>query len=194
MVFDVKSSTLLWTILLYFIWWRVKTPKSDDHIWFLQNSLCNTDVSIEHRPGMCWHSSKELISLCVCLLCMYCVCVLGRIENVFGRRYPRPCSIVWLSPSLCSSKGGGHTSMLEGTAGQGVKWRGCGERVRGTGGRKGRGLLSLHHSRTQQRQNLWRLPPTEGGGVTGAKYACTLMLGRWVLSLLMPARVICWQS
>lgn len=43
-----------------------------------------------------------------------------------------------------------------------------------------RGSLSLHHSRTQQRQNLWRLPPTEGGGVTGAKYACTLMLGRWV--------------
>lgn len=43
-----------------------------------------------------------------------------------------------------------------------------------------RGCLSLHHSRMQQRQNLWRLPPTEGGGVTGAKYACTLMLGRWV--------------
>lgn len=146
--------------------------------------------------------------MCVCTsesqLCMNCVCVWGEIGECFlGESYPRSWRVFWLSPSLCSSKGwwgggGGHTSTYSMTGCQeedsrsGVKWRAAGTVFEGEG--RGGGMLSLHHSRTQQRQNLWRLPPTEGGGVTGAKYACTLMLGRWVLSLLMPARVICWQS
>lgn len=88
------------------------------------------------------------------------------------------------SPSLWSSKrcrAPAYTLFRGDSSGPqqvGSQITGYGECTKNTG-RRG-GSLSLHHSRTQQRQNLWRLPPTEGGGVTGAKYACTLMLGRWV--------------
>lgn len=129
---------------------------------------------------------------CVCILAfvngMLCVSAVGRLGNVFWESYPRPCSFVWLSPSLCSSKraGWGVHQHVQGVQGGGQKVRDqvtiCRVRVRRAQEQTGGGLLSLHHSRTQQRQNLWRLPPTEGGGVTGAKYACTLMLGRWVCS------------
>ena len=51
-----------------------------------------------------------------------------------------------------------------------------------------------NHRMVQHRQNLWRVPPWEGGGVTGAKYAWTLMLGSWLLNRRMPDRVISWQS
>lgn len=134
------------------------------------------------------------VDLCICTrVCITacvnarCVCVLWRESGMFfWESYPRPCSVIWLSPSLCSAKGEGtHQHVLYDrgpVGGQQVRGQvmGCEERVRGTRGQEREGLLSLHHSRTQQRQNLWRLPPTEGGGVTGAKYACTLMLGRWV--------------
>lgn len=47
---------------------------------------------------------------------------------------------------------------------------------------------------TQHRQYRCRDAPALGGGVTGAKYAWTLMFGKCVLSLRMPALVISWQS
>lgn len=45
-------------------------------------------------------SAYQLVCLSMCV----CVCVVGRFGNVLGESYPRPCSVVWLSPSLCSSK------------------------------------------------------------------------------------------
>ena len=54
-------------------------------------------------------------------------------------------------------------------------------------------LFSLHRI-TQHLQYRLVVPPTEGGGVTGAKYACTRMLGKWFRNLLIPALVISWQS
>ena len=53
--------------------------------------------------------------------------------------------------------------------------------------------LSFHRM-TQHLQYRLVVPPTDGGGVTGAKYACTRMLGKWFLNLLIPALVISWQS
>ena len=40
-------------------------------------------------------------------------------------------------------------------------------------------FIIQHFYTTQQRHILCRPPPTLGGGVTGAKYSCTLSSGRW---------------
>ena len=50
------------------------------------------------------------------------------------------------------------------------------------------------HRMTQHLQYRLVVPPTEGGGVTGAKYACTRMLGKWFRKRRIPALVINWQS
>lgn len=118
---------------------------------------------------------------------MSCPCAVERFGNVFWGKVTQDRVACFGSlPLSAAPKGKGHTparTLWQGagreTAGQGSSDGLRGACTRDTGRGEG-GLLSLHHSRTQQRQNLWRLPPTEGGGVTGAKYACTLMLGRWV--------------
>lgn len=107
------------------------------------------------------------------MLCVLCLLLFGALNGAEHQH------VLWARGTH-----GGHSRL-------GVKLQAM-ESVQRTWG--GRGSLSLHHSRTQQRQNLWRLPPTEGGGVTGAKYACTLMLGRWVCRRKRTACDKAWGS
>lgn len=126
---------------------------------------------------LCIHVCKRTCPVIACCACT--VWVLKRCGNVF---FGNMLCVLCL-PLFGALNGVEHQHVLcaRGTHGDhsrwGVKLQAMESVQRAWGGR---GSLSLHHSRTQQRQNLWRLPPTEGGGVTGAKYACTLMLGRWV--------------
>lgn len=107
--FFVYSSchVILWVIHYYFIWWVKSLQWS--HL-LLYNTLCNTGLSTDHSPGMflylCLH-----IRLCKGML-FICGGGGGDSGMLLGENYPWPWSIVWLSPSLCSSKGDTHQHVL----------------------------------------------------------------------------------
>lgn len=138
-------------------------------------------IHVCNRPPVkaCWARIVQVVEKCGNvfygnMLCVLCLPLFGALNGAEHQRV------------LCArGTHRGHSRL-------GVKLQAMESAQRAWKG--GRESLSLHHSRTQQRQNLWRLPPTEGGGVTGAKYACTLMLGRWVCGRKQTTCDTAWKS